>query len=1167
MNTFFHKHSTLAAAALALLLPIAQLASTAPAQSCTVAGAFQPYSPAYRGAGGSTGIQISALSIFIDTDRDGGTGPSDTGDMSFPLPVGMQGSNQPINMALSPSQQFLFTAGGQADLNSGFCNTAANRLRIYRVPATAGQPLTLIVDDCLNCPPLNGSRPVWYDAGITPGGDAGQPPMPNALPISTRRFAVVNTSPSNCGSPNAQPQLRFYNLVTGAKSIYTTGLAPGTGILNVSPAGDFMVVQHDLTLNPAHNDIEVLNLCNLSAIFSIETGFPSVMDNVTFNPFFTRVASSTSSNVNIEITDGGNVAWSATVPCCSTGGAPGACCVVNTCSITTAADCAAQGGVFSANTTCNQISCGAAAAALDPVMSPPVSIAVNTPFTVPVSVTNTGGTVANNVRLVFVWPHSSIITFNSASNGGTANGSVVTWTIPSVAPGATVNRTVSLTSTCWTGPQALSIQASADFVPLAERDASLNVDTLVTGPVTVTVASVPSVSPPLILGDTINHTITLTNLAAFRQENLFLVGSSNGITAGNNAAFDGSQTATVGTLTVVNTSQVTWTGALDAGQTSTISLRTQITDCYQPGFFSRTALGGGTFIQVQAPCSKVVGQSASSTTQFQLRPPVIGTLRATNIQAGLIGPANTSAASAAGNTFQPVRALSNGSLPELRMLATFTNQTTSAINPAILIVPIAFNWTLSQPPTNGAVYDSNTRIITLTTVLAAGASASFEFSVVPPPRATLSQSPSLSLRRTTPICLTSLGGFTPQVVPPLPSTPFVLSLNNFFGGPISILTRNVNNESLAFIISGDRFYGMDVSAANDTWYAGTTVSRFNYETLDSDTYPEAVAFAIANGGADAVIRDVVFHDPSGDAVLFAQAPGAATGILFRMNRSSHVCTLLANDAPATITELNECKLSLDAGGDIILSNHDQLYRYPGNATSQLPPNSGQQIVIPGPSYSIPDSGTQAAQRVWAHAPLCDGTWAVLHATEFDNPAGLAFITGVRLFALSRFDPASSSLTIIDSQFAAAIRYSSSWSIGGDASPTFTVTNPAPIEVSTASLIEAEPGELMYGTNSYPAFAISAVNMNTGALTHLQTPFGFQFRAAVDLAYYQPASTTCPTGTVCIGDYNQDGGVDGSDVTDFFIGWSAADPAADVNQDGGIDGSDVTDFFVAWSNGC
>jgi hypothetical protein len=53
---------------------------------------------------------------------------------------------------------------------------------------------------------------------------------------------------------------------------------------------------------------------------------------------------------------------------------------------------------------------------------------------------------------------------------------------------------------------------------------------------------------------------------------------------------------------------------------------------------------------------------------------------------------------------------------------------------------------------------------------------------------------------------------------------------------------------------------------------------------------------------------------------------------------------------------------------------------------------------------------------------------------------------------------------------------------------------------------------------------------------------------------------------CSTDFNQDGGVDGSDVEAFFLAWAVSEPSADVNVDGGVDGADVEWFFVRWQAG-
>ena len=60
-----------------------------------------------------------------------------------------------------------------------------------------------------------------------------------------------------------------------------------------------------------------------------------------------------------------------------------------------------------------------------------------------------------------------------------------------------------------------------------------------------------------------------------------------------------------------------------------------------------------------------------------------------------------------------------------------------------------------------------------------------------------------------------------------------------------------------------------------------------------------------------------------------------------------------------------------------------------------------------------------------------------------------------------------------------------------------------------------------------------------------------------------ACNPCP---VCAADFNNDGGIDGSDVGAFFDAWENGTPCGDVNQDGGIDGNDVEFFFGVWEQG-
>lgn len=61
----------------------------------------------------------------------------------------------------------------------------------------------------------------------------------------------------------------------------------------------------------------------------------------------------------------------------------------------------------------------------------------------------------------------------------------------------------------------------------------------------------------------------------------------------------------------------------------------------------------------------------------------------------------------------------------------------------------------------------------------------------------------------------------------------------------------------------------------------------------------------------------------------------------------------------------------------------------------------------------------------------------------------------------------------------------------------------------------------------------------------------------------PPVGICPA---CPADYDQDGGVTGSDVGSFFAAYESGDSCADVDQDGGITGGDLAHFFAVYEAG-
>lgn len=81
-------------------------------------------------------------------------------------------------------------------------------------------------------------------------------------------------------------------------------------------------------------------------------------------------------------------------------------------------------------------------------------------------------------------------------------------------------------------------------------------------------------------------------------------------------------------------------------------------------------------------------------------------------------------------------------------------------------------------------------------------------------------------------------------------------------------------------------------------------------------------------------------------------------------------------------------------------------------------------------------------------------------------------------------------------------------------------------------------------------------------------------STIDFAVYNayafgntPLQATITFIPGCPSDFNDDGGVDGSDVEAFFIAWESGDVLGDFNEDGGIDGTDVEAFFFRWEQGC
>jgi hypothetical protein len=107
------------------------------------------------------------------------------------------------------------------------------------------------------------------------------------------------------------------------------------------------------------------------------------------------------------------------------------------------------------------------------------------------------------------------------------------------------------------------------------------------------------------------------------------------------------------------------------------------------------------------------------------------------------------------------------------------------------------------------------------------------------------------------------------------------------------------------------------------------------------------------------------------------------------------------------------------------------------------------------------------------------------------------------------------------------------------------------------------------SGAFPTAGTSALRFVNAASAPSTTNLADYTTVTSNVTFINNAGTSFivnPPTPPCYADYNQDGGIDGSDVAAFFADWENGASDADVNQDGGVDGADVDTFFTAWEAG-
>ena len=198
--------------------------------------------------------------------------------------------------------------------------------------------------------------------------------------------------------------------------------------------------------------------------------------------------------------------------------------------------------------------------------------------------------------------------------------------------------------------------------------------------------------------------------------------------------------------------------------------------------------------------------------------------------------------------------------------------------------------------------------------------------------------------------------------------------------------------------------------------------------------------------------------------------------------------------------------------------------------------SGAALLGPTAGTTFDDAtaapGTTYYYFVQAFSNLCG---AGPNSLSDSGSAGTVPSIGQQPASLTVAEGGSASFTVVVSGSGTTYQWSKDNAPLAEDAPRVTGTLMATLTISSAQLSDA--GE----------YSVSATN-------------------ACGLIISNPAVLTVESGFPCPADFNQDGGVDGSDVEAFFLAWVIADPSTDVNQDGGVDGGDVEIFFLTWAAG-
>ncbi len=400
--------------------------------------------------------------------------------------------------------------------------------------------------------------------------------------------------------------------------------------------------------------------------------------------------------------------------------------------------------------------------------------------------------------------------------------------------------------------------------------------------------------------------------------------------------------------------------------------------------------------------------------------------------------------------------------------------------------------------------------------------------------------------------------------------PILYDVDTVTGTATNPRSVNVNNcVGIAVDHATGVMYGLTDQFGRINNQSGTGGKNLIFTINPATGAAVAVGRVDPSGGFQVFEGDIAFNPVDGGMWGVSTLINAAR--LFRVDKTTGLATLGPMISPVIGTDLDISALTFNAAGEMFVLDT----RYPAN---------------PGPSIIM-------KLNAQTGAPLA--SWNT--GTILGNCAGMAFASDGTLFIadgdtsgtnrLYRFDFTTGLMTDIGPTNAAGGIYrglaglvfrcvaaritappsDASTCPSGGASFAIAATNASEIRWSVADAANPDAwSQLVDGPVTLGGDGIGTASGTTtttmqfqNAATNLRP---LRFRASVSGSCGSEDSLPASL-TICIGEFNCDGGVDGTDIEAFFVAWQAGDPDADVNADGGVDGGDIEAFFIRWERGC